>query len=69
MTGVARRARNRGIALALKRAQIAAAERPECSYLRTQNDLGNASMRQGQREARLRRRFEWVHLGRSARSA
>jgi predicted N-acetyltransferase YhbS len=62
MTGVARRARNRGIALALKRAQIAAARAAGVKFLRTQNDLGNASMRRVNEKLDYRLRFEWVHL-------
>ena len=63
MTGVARRARGRGIALALKQAQIAAAQRAGLRYLRTQNDLGNAPMRRVNERLGYERRFEWVHLG------
>jgi predicted N-acetyltransferase YhbS len=62
MTGVARQARNRGIALALKRAQIAAAREAGVKSLRTQNDLGNASMRRVNEKLGYRLRFEWVHL-------
>jgi mycothiol synthase len=62
MTGVARRARNRGLALALKRAQIAAARQAGIKFLRTQNDLGNASMRRVNDKLGYRPRFEWVHL-------
>jgi predicted N-acetyltransferase YhbS len=62
MTGVARRARNRGLALALKRAQIAAARQAGIKFLRTQNDLGNASMRRVNEKLGYRPRFEWVHL-------
>ena len=43
MTGVARCHRGRGIALALKEAQIAAAKAAGWAFLRTQNDLGNAA--------------------------
>ena len=64
MTGVARSARGRGIALALKQAQIAGgAERQGCP-LRTQNDLANAPMRRVNEQLGYRKRFEWVHLGR-----
>jgi predicted N-acetyltransferase YhbS len=62
MTGVARSARNRGVALALKRAQIAAAREAGVKFLRTQNDLGNASMRRVNEKLGYRPRFEWVHL-------
>jgi predicted GNAT superfamily acetyltransferase len=63
MTGVARRARGRGIALALKAAQIAAAKRAGLRYLRTQNDLANAGMRLVNERLGYVRRYEWVHLG------
>lgn len=63
MTGVARRARGRGIALALKAAQIAAAKRAGLRYLRTQNDLANAGMRRVNERLGYVRRYEWVHLG------
>jgi RimJ/RimL family protein N-acetyltransferase len=62
MTGVARRVRGRGIALALKQAQIAAAQRAGLRYLRTQNDLGNAPMRRVNERLGYERRYEWVHL-------
>ena len=62
MTGVARRVRGRGIALALKQAQIAAAKRAGLHYLRTQNDLGNAPMRRVNERLGYQRRYEWVHL-------
>ena len=62
MTGVARRARGRGIALGLKQAQIAAARRAGLRYLRTQNDLGNAPMRSVNERLGYERRYEWVHL-------
>jgi hypothetical protein len=45
MTGVARSERGRGIALALKEAQIAGAKAAGWKRLRTQNDLANAPMR------------------------
>ena len=63
MTGVARAARGRGIALALKQAQIAAAQAAGIRYLRTQNDLANAPMRRVNEKLGFRKRFEWVHLG------
>jgi len=63
MTGVARQARGRGIALALKAAQIAAAKRAGLRYLRTQNDLANAGMRRVNERLGYVRRYEWVHLG------
>ncbi len=62
MTGVARHARGRGIAVALKRAQIAAAKRAGARYLRTQNDLANAPMRRVNEQLGYERTFEWVHL-------
>jgi GNAT superfamily N-acetyltransferase len=62
MTGVARATRGRGIALALKRAQIAAAKQTDLAWLRTQNDLGNAPMRRVNEKLGYVRRFEWVHL-------
>jgi GNAT superfamily N-acetyltransferase len=63
MTGVARSARGRGIALALKQAQIAAAKDAGWKFLRTQNDLGNAPMRRVNEKLGYERRFEWAHLG------
>jgi mycothiol synthase len=63
MTGVARSARGRGIALALKQAQIAAAKDAGWRFLRTMNDLGNAPMRRVNEKLGYERRFEWVHLG------
>jgi GNAT superfamily N-acetyltransferase len=63
MTGVARSARGRGIALALKQAQIAAARDAGISFLRTQNDLANAPMRRVNDRLGYRKRLEWVHLG------
>jgi GNAT superfamily N-acetyltransferase len=62
MTGVARAARGRGVALALKQAQIAAAKSTTLTYLRTQNDLGNAPMRRVNEKLGYERKFEWVHL-------
>jgi mycothiol synthase len=62
MTGVARAARGRGIALALKQAQIAAAKAAGWAFLRTRNDLGNAPMRRVNEKLGYERRFEWVHL-------
>jgi GNAT superfamily N-acetyltransferase len=63
MTGVARSARGRGIALALKQAQIAAARAAGLRYLRTQNDLGNAPMRRVNEKLGYEKLYEWVHLG------
>jgi predicted N-acetyltransferase YhbS len=62
MTGVARAARGRGIAVALKRAQIAPAKADGWAFLRTQNDLANAAMRAVNDKLGYERRFEWVHL-------
>ena len=63
MTGVARSHRGRGIALALKETQIAAAKAAGYKTLRTQNDLGNAPMRRVNEKLGYVRKFEWVHLG------
>jgi GNAT superfamily N-acetyltransferase len=62
MTGVARDARGRGVASALKRAQIAAAKAAGWAFLRTQNDLGNGAMRAVNEKLGYERQFEWVHL-------
>jgi GNAT superfamily N-acetyltransferase len=62
MTGVARDARGRGIALALKQSQIMAAKRAGIRSLRTQNDLANGSMRRVNEKLGYERRFEWVQL-------
>jgi GNAT superfamily N-acetyltransferase len=62
MTGVARAARGRGVALALKQAQIAAAKADGWAFLRTQNDLENAAMRAVNEKLGYERRFEWVNL-------
>ena len=63
MTGVARSHRGRGIALALKQAQIAAAKKAGYRHLRTQNDLANVAMRRVNEKLGYVRKFEWVHLG------
>jgi mycothiol synthase len=63
MTGVARSARGRGVALALKQAQIAAAKEAGLKVLRTTNDLGNAPMRRVNEKLGYERKSEWVHLG------
>ena len=62
MTGVARAARGRGVALALKQAQIAAAKQTSLTWLRTQNDLSNAPMRRVNEKLGYRPKYEWVHL-------
>lgn len=63
MTGVARSARGRGVALALKQAQIAAAKDAGWKSLRTMNDLGNAPMRRVNEKLGYERTLEFVHLG------
>ena len=62
MTGVARSARGRGIALALKRHQAAAARAAGWKRLRTQNDLGNVPMLRVNEKLGYQALFEWVHL-------
>ena len=62
MTGVRRDQRGRGIAQALKRAQIAAAKAAGYERLRTQNDLANAPMRAVNERLGYRSRLEWVHF-------
>ena len=62
MTGVRRDRRGRGIATALKRAQIAGARAAGIEMLRTQNDLGNAAMRRVNEKLGYRPRLEWVQL-------
>lgn len=62
ITGVAREARGRGVALALKRHQAAAARAAGWKGIRAQNDLGNAPMRRVNDRLGFRPLFEWVHL-------
>ena len=62
MTGVRRDQRGRGIAQALKRAQIVAAKEAGYERLRTQNDLANAPMRAVNERLGYRSRLEMVHL-------
>ena len=62
MTGIKRDFRGRGIAQALKRAQIAAAKAAGHERLRTQNDLANAPMRAVNERLGYRSRLEWVHF-------
>lgn len=62
MTGVARAARGRGIALALKRHQAAAARAAGWKRLRTQNDLGNGPMLRVNERLGYEPLYEWVHL-------
>jgi GNAT superfamily N-acetyltransferase len=63
MTGVARRARGRGVAGALKLAQIHAARDAGFKEIRTQNDLANAPMRRVNARLGYRLRLAWIHLG------
>jgi GNAT superfamily N-acetyltransferase len=63
MTGVARRARGRGVASALKATQIAAARDAGLRELRTQNDVANAAMRKVNERFRYEVRLTWIHLG------
>lgn len=63
MTGVARRVRGRGVARALKLAQIRAAEEAGYLELRTQNDVANVAMRRVNERLGYRLRFAWIHLG------
>ena len=63
MTGVARRARGRGVARALKLRQIHAAREAGLHQLRTQNDLANAAMRRVNERLGYKLRFAWIHLG------
>ena len=60
MTGVKRAWRGRGIAVALKQAQIAAAQAAGFERLRTQNDLANAPMRRVNEKLGYRPRLEWL---------
>jgi len=62
MTGISRDFRGRGIAQALKRAQISAAKAAGYERLRTQNDLANAPMRAVNERLGYRSRLEWVHF-------
>jgi GNAT superfamily N-acetyltransferase len=62
MTGVRRDRRGRGIATALKRAQIAGARAAGIETLRTQNDLGNDAMRRVNEKLGFRSRLEWVQM-------
>jgi len=62
MTGVRRDRRGRGIATALKRAQIAGARAAGIPTLRAQNDLANAAMRRVNEKLGYRARLEWVHV-------
>lgn len=62
MTGVKRNWRGRGIAVALKQAQIAAAKAAGLERLRTQNDLANAPMRRVNEKLGYRSRLEWIQF-------
>lgn len=62
MTGVKRTWRGRGIARALKQAQIRAAQAAGYERLRTQNDLANAPMRAVNERLGYRSRLEWVQF-------
>jgi GNAT superfamily N-acetyltransferase len=64
MTGVRRDHRGRGIATALKSAQIAAAREAGVAVLRAQNDLPNAAMRRVNEKLGYRPRTEFVYLTR-----
>ena len=63
-TGVRRDRRGRGIATALKQAQIVGARAAGIETLRTQNDLGNAAMRRVNEKLGYRPRTEFVYLAR-----
>jgi predicted GNAT superfamily acetyltransferase len=63
MTGVARSARGRGVATALKSHQIAAASSAGLRELRTQNDVVNAPIRAVNARLGYRLRLAWIHLG------
>jgi mycothiol synthase len=67
MTGVRRDHRGRGIATALKSAQIAAAREAGVAVLRAQNDLANAAMRRVNEKLGYRPRTEFVYVARPAR--
>jgi mycothiol synthase len=60
MTGVKRAWRGRGVAVALKQAQIAAARAAGLERLRTQNDLANAPMRRVNEKLGYLPRLEWL---------
>jgi L-amino acid N-acyltransferase YncA len=62
MTGVARSARGRGVALALKRHQAAAARAAGWRGIRTQNDYANLPMLRVNERLGFLPLFEWVHL-------
>ena len=62
MTGVRRDRRGRGIAKALKQAQIVAAREAGIEVLRTQNDLANVPMRRINEQLGYKPTVEWLHL-------
>lgn len=62
MTGVRRDRRGRGIAKALKQAQIVAAREAGIEVLRTQNDLANEPMRRINEQLGYKPTVEWLHL-------
>ena len=62
MTGVARAARGRGVALALKQTQVVAAKAGGWKTLRAQNDLSNVPMRRVNEKLGYVPLHEWVHL-------
>ena len=61
MTGVVREWRRRGVALALKRAQIDAATRRGLRRLRTGNAIENPMLKVNERLG-YRRDVDWLHL-------
>jgi GNAT superfamily N-acetyltransferase len=63
MTAVARRGRGRGVARALKLAQIHAAREAGLRRIRTQNDVANVPMRRVNDRLGYRLRLAWIHLG------
>jgi len=63
MTGVARKARGRGVARALKLAQIRAAREAGLERIRTQNDVANVAMRRVNERLGYRLQLAWIHLG------
>lgn len=63
MTGVARSARGRGVARALKLRQIHAARDAGLHRIRTQNDVANGAMRRVNERLGYQLRLAWIHLG------
>jgi L-amino acid N-acyltransferase YncA len=62
MTGVARSARGRGVALALKQTQVVTAKAAGWKALRAQNELANLPMRRVNEKLGYVTLLEWVHL-------